>query len=172
MVGALQAAVRRTAMARAVGIGRDPLLQGSTAFTVAATQEPVMSKRQRSTLAKRSAELAFAVPPVMAHRIARMALAGASPSERDRREFTRMSAEKTAAFQQSWMAMAMQAWRAQQAFAVFWWRASLSPWGPPSAQAIGTQLHSAALGVLGQGLAPVHRTAVANAKRLSRTRLR
>jgi len=66
----------------------------------------------------------------------------------------------------------MQAWRAQQAFAVFWWRACLSPWGPPSAQAIGTQLQSAALGVLGHGLAPVHRTAVANAKRLSRTRLR
>ncbi|SHN34118.1 polyhydroxyalkanoate granule-associated phasin [Rhizobacter sp. OV335] len=131
-----------------------------------------MSKRQRNSLAQRSAELAFAVPPVMAHRIARMALAGAAPSERDRREFTRMSAEKTTAFQQSWLAMGMQAWRAQQAFGMFWWRACLSPWGPPSAQAIGTQLQSAALGVLGHGLAPVHRTAVANAKRLSRTRLR
>jgi len=135
-----------------------------------------MSKRQRSTLAQRSAELAFAVPPVMAHRIARMALAGAAPgmapSARDQREFKLMSAEKTAAFQQSWMAMGLQVWRAQQAFAVFWWRACLSPWGPPSAQAIGTHLQSAALGVLGQGLAPVHRTAVANAKRLSRTRLR
>ena len=131
-----------------------------------------MSKRQRSTLAQRSAELAFAVPPVMAHRIARMALAGAKPSSRDQREFKLMSAEKTAAFQQSWMAMGLQLWRAQQAFAVFWWRACLSPWGPPSMQAIGTQLQSAALGVLGHGLAPVHRTAVANAKRLSRTRLR
>lgn len=131
-----------------------------------------MSKRQRSTLAQRSAELAFAVPPVMAHRIARMALAGATPSPRDQREFTLMSAEKTAAFQQSWLAMGLQLWRAQQQFAVFWWRACLSPWGPPSAQAIGTHLQSAALGVLGQGLAPVHRTAVANAKRLSRTRLR
>ena len=131
-----------------------------------------MSKRQRNTLAQRSAELAFAVPPVMAHRIARMALAGATPSERDRREFTLMSAEKTAAFQQSWTAMTAQAWRAQQDLGMFWWRACLSPWGPPSAQAIGTQLQSAALGVLGHGLAPVHRTAVANAKRLSRTPLR
>jgi hypothetical protein len=131
-----------------------------------------MSKRQRSTLAQRSAELAFAVPPVMAHRIARMALAGGQPSARDQREFKLMSAEKTAAFQQSWMAMGLQLWRAQQAFAVFWWRACLSPWGPPSAQAIGTHLQSAALGVLGKGLAPVHRTAVANAKRLSKTRLR
>jgi hypothetical protein len=131
-----------------------------------------MTKRQQRALAQRSAELIFAVPPVMAHRIARMALAGSMPSERDRREFNLMSAEKTAAFQQSWAAMAMQAWRAQQAFALFWWRACLSPWGPPSMQAIGTQLQSAALGVLGHGLAPVHRTAVANAKRLSRTRLR
>jgi hypothetical protein len=34
------------------------------------------------------------------------------------------------------------------------------------------QLHHAALGVLGKGLAPVHRKAVANAKRLGRTKLR
>jgi hypothetical protein len=33
-------------------------------------------------------------------------------------------------------------------------------------------LHDAALAVLGKGLAPVHRRAVANAKRLARTRLR
>jgi len=131
-----------------------------------------MSRHRQNTLAARSAELAFAVPQVMAHRIARMALAGAQPSDRDRREFTRMGTEKAAAFQQSWIAMGMQLWQAQQAFALFWLRACLSPWGPPSVQSVQRHLHSAALGVLGQGLAPVHRTAVANAKRLSRTRLR
>jgi len=131
-----------------------------------------MPRHLRTTLAARGAELAFAVPPVMAHRIARMTLAGVQPSERDRREFTLMGAEKTAAFQQSWLAMGLQMWRAQQAFTVFWWRACLSPWGPPSLQAVQAHLQSAALGVLGHGLAPVHRTAVANAKRLSRTRLR
>jgi hypothetical protein len=34
------------------------------------------------------------------------------------------------------------------------------------------QVHGATLGVLGKGLAPVHRKAVANAKRLARTKLR
>jgi len=34
------------------------------------------------------------------------------------------------------------------------------------------QMQNAALGVLGEGMAPVHRKAVANARRLAKTRLR
>lgn len=85
-----------------------------------------------------------------------------------------MGAEKTAAFGESWNAMTLHAFRAHQSLAVsclrsFW---SPSPKGGPSASAVAAQWHSAALGVLDKGLAPVHRTAVANAKRLARTKLR
>jgi hypothetical protein len=41
-----------------------------------------------------------------------------------------------------------------------------------SPAASAAQWHKAALGVLGKGLTPVHRKAVANAKRLARTKLR
>jgi hypothetical protein len=37
---------------------------------------------------------------------------------------------------------------------------------------VAAQVQSAALGVLGKGLAPIHRKAVANARRLARTKLR
>jgi hypothetical protein len=42
----------------------------------------------------------------------------------------------------------------------------------PSPVVLATQMHNAALDVLGKGMAPVHQRAVANAKRLARTRLR
>ncbi len=41
-----------------------------------------------------------------------------------------------------------------------------------SASSVAIQLQDAALGILGKGLGPVHRKAVANAKRLARTKLR
>ena len=117
-----------------------------------------------------AAQLAFAVPQVVAHRVARMALASPVLSVRDRKEFQRMGTEKTAAFMESWNAMAVQALRANQAltmsFARSFWSSSLT------AGAVATQLQSAALGVLGKGMAPVRRRAVANSKRLARTRLR
>ena len=46
-------------------------------------------------------ELAFAVPQVIAHRVARMMLAGPNPSTTDRREFHLMNSEKLAAFNES-----------------------------------------------------------------------
>src|SRR2546427_799414 len=51
---------------------------------------------------------------LVAHRLTRMAMAGANPSARDRREFTRMVSEKQTAFQQSWAAMGMQSMVASQ----------------------------------------------------------
>ena len=85
-----------------------------------------------------------------------------------------MVAEKNAAFGESWMAMAAQAALANQALAASFFRSFLSAatGKTPPAAASAKQLHKAALGVLGKGLAPVHRKAVANAKRLSRTKLR
>ena len=80
-----------------------------------------------------------------------------------------MGAEKMAAFTESWNAMATQAFRANHAFATSFWRSWLT--GKP-VKFNGSKLHGAALDVLGKGIAPVHRRAVANAKRLARTRLR
>ena len=126
-----------------------------------------------ASLAARTTELAVAVPQVVAHRMTRMAIAGPVPSSRDRQEFTRMVAEKNTAFVASWQAMAAQAIVAQQAFAatlvrMLW----TSPWRVQPPFAVLAQVHDAALGVIGKGLAPVHRKAVANAKRLAKTRLR
>jgi len=120
-------------------------------------------------------ELATAVPQVVAHRMTRMALAGPKLSERDRKEFARMFAEKNSAFSESWNAMTLQALRSHQAISLSLLR---SLWTPPAlrnkaaASTLAVELHNAALGVFGKGLAPVHRKAVANAKRLARTKLR
>jgi len=115
-------------------------------------------------------ELAVAVPQVMAHRLSRMALAGASPSARDRREFGRMGSEKVAAFQESWLAMFMHAALAQQRLALGWWRMLAWPWsgGHDLLGEAGRAGHA----TLHQGLLPVHRRAVANARRLAKTPLR
>jgi hypothetical protein len=135
---------------------------------------PSRRKHKTKPLVAKAAELAFAAPQVVAHRVTRMAIAGPCLSERDRKEFQRMGTEKTAAFSESWNAMTMQALRANQALAASFLRSFWSPSlrGRPSASAVAAQLHSATLGVLGKGMAPVHRKAVANAKRLARTKLR
>jgi hypothetical protein len=64
--------------------------------------------RKSRALATQVIDLGLAVPQVVAHRVARMALAGLSPSMRDRREFHRMGAEKVAAFYESWNAMLLE----------------------------------------------------------------
>jgi len=130
--------------------------------------------RKTKSIAVQAAELAFAVPQVVGHRITRMAMAGHLPSERDRKEFDLMVAEKNSAFAQSWVAMANQSLIAQQALSASWLRTLCSPIGvgAPNVSTVLHQVHGATLGVLGKGLAPVHRKAVANAKRLARTKLR
>lgn len=136
---------------------------------------PARRRRPFASLSAKTAELALAVPQVVAHRVLRMAHAGPNLSARDRKEFARMIAEKNSAFGESWHAMTLQS---QRAFAAALALATTPPRSPraarPSsvAQALATQFQQAALAVLGKGLAPVHRRAVANAKRLARTRLR
>jgi len=127
-------------------------------------------RRRPKALAVQATELALAVPQVMTQRIARMAAAGHTPNARDRREFMLMGSEKIAAFQESWVAMAAEAWRIQQQFVLSWFSSLMSPWAllrPPRGPS-KAQLHRAAISVLGHGVAPVHRRAVANAKRLAR----
>ena len=134
------------------------------------------TRRRRATQSPtvKAAELALAVPQVVAHRVTRMALSGPKLSARDSKEFQRMVAEKNEAFSESWSAMARQAALANQALAgsIFKSFLSVARGKRPSAAASAAQLQRAALSILGKGVEPVHRKAVANAKRLGRTKLR
>lgn len=134
----------------------------------------IRRKHPVPSLTVKAAELAVAVPQVVAHRVTRMALSGPKLSDRDRKEFQRMVAEKSAAFTESWSAMATEALLANQALAGGMLRSLLSGAGGrrSSAASAAAQLQRSALGILVKGVTPVHRKAVANAKRLARTKLR
>ncbi len=109
-------------------------------------------------------ELSVAAPQVVAHRMMRMAMAGSSPSLRDRKEFSRMGEEKVEAFGESLMAMSTAMFLTGQELALQsvrqWW----SMWG-----GAGFDMSDTYHKVLSKGLAPVHRRATANARRLGRT---
>src|SRR4051812_38266038 len=90
-----------------------PTVVLSLAKALMATRRSRVSR----SLATQAAELALAVPQVVAHRVTRMALSSAKPSPRDRREFERMVAEKNIAFGESWKAMATHAALANQVLA-------------------------------------------------------
>ena len=141
--------------------------------------------RRRHTALSRSTELACATPSVIAMRMARMLEAGTAPTAADRREMNRMVSEKVQAFTQSFVAVALSQQRAQ----FEWWTAAtrsayaawLMPWSAtmfvpgrsrrPQRSAVERLLRSQAQ-VLASGLAPLHRAATANARRLARRRTR
>jgi hypothetical protein len=136
------------------------------------------SRRKAARLQAQATEMLIAAPQVVAHRLRRMALAGPRPTRSDQLEFQRMSAEKLAAFGEAWRAMALQLLKSNQQLASAMMR---STWpiaarrrGPATmpVQQMTSQLQSAALDLLGQGMRPVHRRAVANARRLGRGRAR
>jgi hypothetical protein len=125
-------------------------------------------RRKAVRTTRQAIELAMAVPQVVAHRVGRATLAGPYPSPRDRHEFRRMGSEKIAAFHESWNAMLIEMFRANlrlyfsPLFLVRPWTA-LAP-----ASHVASLQGRTALAILGKGLAPYHRRAVANAKRLRR----
>ena len=121
--------------------------------------------RQYAATAVKLTELGLAAPQVIAHRLTRMALAGPTISARDRKEFTGMVVEKQAAVAQAWTAMFAEGVRLQQQLAL-----SLFTGATPRQHA--AQAKSRASRIASTGLAPFHRKAVANAKRLARTKLR
>ncbi len=131
-------------------------------------------RRNAHAVAAQLMALSLAVPPVVAHRTARMALAGAHPSARDRKEFSGMVAEKQIAFSQAGMAMAAQAMRAQQTWMTSWAAGLWAPWTLRSGSPLAAmqRMQEASLAIANQGLAPLQCKATANSKRLSRTRLR
>jgi hypothetical protein len=109
-------------------------------------------RHSHASLALKSAELAWAAPQVIAMRLTRMVVAGHEPSAHGRAEMFRMGNEKVLAFSQSWLAM----WTA-------WWLMPLRlglNWRGAGSRVATT--------ILGEGLAPIHKTATANVRRLTR----
>jgi hypothetical protein len=117
-------------------------------------------------------ELGVAAPQVIAHRIARMMIAGGSPSAHDRAELHRMGTEKVAALAEAWNAMAVQAVVENQKLALSFMQSFWFPWLRPSSRSVSRQLSNATLGILGKGIAPIRRRAVSNVKRLRRIKRR
>jgi len=129
-------------------------------------------KRRSRALAAQVTDLGIAVPQVLAHRMTRMMLAGSSPSARDRKEFRRMSTEKVAAFYESWNAMLVEVTLAnvELSLSSARWFLSGLPATLQSSRTAAAHVQRAAVGILGKGVAPVRRRAVANARRLGRAR--
>jgi hypothetical protein len=128
------------------------------------------SYRSSLRLARKSWELALAAPEVITHRLMLAATTGTSPSSSDRREFVRMSAEKVFAFNESWHAMTVALINAN-AHALSprrWWESMHDV----STFASSDRAHRRVLDLLHEGLTPVHRRAVANAKRLRKNAAR
>jgi hypothetical protein len=135
---------------------------------------PRQSSRRSRSLARHSLDLSIAAPQVIAHRIARIAHAGATPSARDLAEFKRMGAEKVAAFGAAWQAVGLAAVRAQQSYLRTLTRSLLTPWwiAPPDLGALARRANPVAVDVLAAGIAPIRHKAVGNARRLARRRRR
>ena len=118
-------------------------------------------------LGRQIAEINAAVPGIVANRMIRMATAGARPSRADRTELSRMSSEKWVAASQSAVAAAAAAFtlNLQMAATQAFWQTAMSPWlGTPTnrSSANGDPI----TGLMSAALAPYHRIATANAKRL------
>jgi hypothetical protein len=88
----------------------------ASAMHVSANHMATRRIRKSKSLTVKSMELALSVLQVFAHRVTRMALAGPTLCDRDRKEFQIMVNEKHAALAQAWSDMAMHAFRANQAF--------------------------------------------------------
>ena len=115
---------------------------------------------------RKLAELSVAAPQVIAHRVTRMALASpGSLSKRDQKEFSGMVAEKQIAFAQSWWTLCMEMGKAQQAFFLSWMR------GPMAFSSQLSRMPSTLDRISARSVAPIHRKAVQNSKRLARTKL-
>ena len=126
---------------------------------------PDRRRRRTTRVATQAIELSLAVPEVVARRVVRMALAGYSPSDADREEFLSMGAEKISAFYESWNSVFLAVWRANLEFFLSW-PASSAIWPGPGRRTRSAAAQRAALDILASGIAPIHRRAVGNAKRL------
>jgi len=129
-------------------------------------------RRKPKSFAVQTFEVGIAAPQVIAHRLAGMARANIAPSALSTTELHRMGAEKIAAINEAWAAMVTQAILENQKFALRFMQSLRWPWMCPTCtmKAVPRQLSRAAESILGKGMAPVHRRAVANARRLGRNK--
>ncbi len=132
-----------------------------------------------TTLATQSAETLLASGEVITRRSQRMALAGANSGANDRREMGRMVQEKVDASTESAQAMTVQATRLYQASMMQWFdlanrqaEAFCGVGTSPrlSADVAAKKTIQAAAQIATAGLAPFHRRATGNAKRLRKPR--
>ena len=130
------------------------------------------SARGAGARARKAAELGFAVPWVMGHRLARLAVAGPLPSARDREEFQLMGTEKIVAFTEAWFATSVAMWQANLALGSSMLYMMAVPGSAGSYLWPSRQWQSAMIEALDRGFAPIHRTATANARRLARANQR
>ena len=124
-----------------------------------------MSGKGAFNLANQSAQLALAVPKVMANRLDIMAQAGLTPNAQQQQEMFTMGAEKVAAFYESWWEMGLEMAKQNQKVML----SLFTPWTMPRTLAKASdpkKLQHNMLKVLNKGMQPVSRRAVANAKRL------
>ena len=153
-----------------------------------------VKRRGKAGSIAKVAELAVAAPQVAAIRTARMLAAGANPGAADRAELAQMGAEKVQAFWESMFAMGAQTVRTQQEYArtaaLEWWRLWTTPWwlaayrpalhamtSLPRAAGLApgparTRHQRAMVKLVEASLAPVHKRATANVRRLGRIKKR
>jgi hypothetical protein len=130
---------------------------------------PSNVKHRSERVQQQISEMSWAVPQVVTERLTRMALAGVAPNARDQQEFQKMGAEKVAAFCESWMALGQQMMLSQQEMSLAWVNGFTQwPSGQWPANHMAKAAQSAAMGMLGAALAPVHSRAIGNARRLAK----
>lgn len=112
----------------------------------------------------------MAVPQVVMHRLSQMMLAGPNPSAKDLREMNTMWTEKLLTFHESWFAMAFEAARVNQHVSLKMMESawSFTPFKDVTLSNPTKTFLDATDSIIGKGLAPVHRCAVDNAKRLGK----
>jgi hypothetical protein len=132
-----------------------------------------------TTFAAQSTEMLLASSEVIARRSQRMASMGANPSAADRRDMGRMVQEKVAAAAESVQAVSARAASLYQASMMQWFDlanrevAALCGIGTSprmNADAVTKKTMQAAAQIATAGLAPFHRRATGNAKRLRKPR--
>ena len=112
-------------------------------------------------------ELAFATPQVIAARLWLIASAGPNLSKRDQKEMFTMINEKVAGFTEAWHTLWLESLRLQNR--MFFDAISMNPATPDSTAAMFENWQKIAFSALpATVLAPIHKRATANARRLSR----
>lgn len=165
-------AARRGVARRSAAAARFPTQPSARALADAAAWWPAWLRMW---------EIGVAAPQVIAWRSHRLAAAGAFPGARDRAEMVRMTQEKAEAWAESAAAVSAalyESWFEISTASIrpWWLAATTTPWDMGkwntlySGVARDWARHAPRIAAI--GLAPTHRRATANAKRLAAVRVR